>query len=55
MHKLANNCVCIMSDNKYVIRDISGPEYEWARQMGQWPMSYSFAGKNQDFDAPFDF
>ena len=35
-------------------RDISGPEYEWGTmKMGQWPMSHSFACKNQDFDGPF--
>ena len=34
------------------IRDISGPEYEWAIQMGKWPMSHSTACKNQDFDGP---
>ena len=34
-------------------RDISGPEYEWAMKMGQWPMSHSFACKNQDFDGPY--
>ena len=33
---------------------ISGPEFGWARKMGQWPMSYSFACKNQDFDGQFE-
>ena len=23
-------------------------------KMGQWPMSHSFACKNQDFDGPFE-
>ena len=35
-------------------RDISGPKYEWAMKIGQWPMSHSFACKNQDFDRPFE-
>ena len=26
----------------YQTRDISGPEYEWAMKMSQWPMSHSF-------------
>ena len=27
----------------------------WSRiRMGQWPMSHSFACKNQDFDEPFE-
>ena len=34
-------------------RDISGSEYEWAMKMGHWPMSHTFACKNQDFDGPF--
>ena len=38
----------------YNARDIFGPEYEWAMKMGQWPMSQSFACKNQDFDGPFE-
>ena len=33
---------------------MSGSEYGWAMKMGQWPMSQSFACKNQDFDGPFD-
>ena len=37
-----------------LFRDISCPECEWAMKMGQWPMSYSFACKNQDFDEPFE-
>ena len=39
---------------KQSVRDISGPEYEWAMKMGQWPMSHSFACKNQDFDGLFE-
>ena len=34
-------------------RDISGPEYEKAMKIGQWPMSNSFACKTRDFDGPF--
>ena len=36
--------------------DISCPEYKLAMKMGQWPMSHSFACKNQDqdFDGPFE-
>ena len=33
---------------------ISGPEYGWAMEMGQWPMSHFFVCKNQDFDGPFE-
>ena len=35
-------------------RDISGPKYEWAMKMGQWPTFHSFACKNQDFNGPFE-
>ena len=37
----------------WVIRDISGPEYERAKKVGQWPISHSFACKTQNFDGPF--
>ena len=37
-----------------IFRGFSGPESGWAMKMGQWPMSYSFACKNQDFDGLFE-
>ena len=33
---------------------ISGPEYGWGHEIGQWPISHSVACKHQDFDGSFE-
>ena len=43
----------LLSQTCYRLRDISGPEYRWALEMGQRPISHSLTYKNQDFDGPF--